>query len=590
MNHDPLGILKAYFKHPSFRPQQEEIIRAVLEGKDCLALFPTGGGKSICFQVPAMAKKGLCLVISPLVALMKDQVENLRRKGITAFAIQSGMSRKEVTNTLRLAAESNCKFLYVSPERLETNLFREFLPAIPINLIAVDEAHCISQWGYDFRPSYLRLAALREELPGAPVLALTASATPEVQKDICEKLHFNRGIVFNQPFERPGLSYSVFNTDSKAARIAEILQKVGGSGLVYCKTRRRTREISEFLIRNGISADFYHAGIPREERDEKQDSWIKDKTRVMVCTNAFGMGIDKADVRTVIHAEPPDCLENYCQESGRAGRDGKKAFAVLLYNPRDLYDLETRPEIHFPAPEKIRLVYRALMNYLQIPEGSGEGSYFDFDLFDFSRRFKLELPLVTHSLKALESAEWIAMADQAYLPAKALFTADREHINEFEKKNPGLESLIDLLLRTYGGIRGQAVAIQEKAISYALGKDKTAVIAELRQLHRHGIIRYTAQKEGPQLYFNRNRVRVEDFNINESEYNKRKEKYRIRVVAMSAYLNDAKNCRSRIIAGYFGSPDTKPCGICDHCLKQKNTKQGNKDFAVIQQDIKYPPV
>lgn len=317
-------ILKDYWDFDSFRPLQKEIIESVLMGNDTLALMPTGGGKSLCYQVPALAKEGLCLVISPLIALMKDQVENIRKKGITAFAIYSGMSRKEIINILKVASNSNCKFLYISPERLETALFKEYLPGMGINLVAVDEAHCISQWGYDFRPSYLRIAALREELPGIPFLALTASATAEVQTDICNQLKFPGQNIFRQSFERPNLSYSVFNVDSKIRKITEILTKVAGSAIIYCKSRKRTKEISELLQLQNISSDYYHAGLAQEIRNRRQEEWIQNKIRVIVCTNAFGMGIDKPDVRTVIHADVPDCLENYYQEAGRAGRDGKK--------------------------------------------------------------------------------------------------------------------------------------------------------------------------------------------------------------------------------------------------------------------------
>ena len=322
----PHQILKEFWGYDNFRPLQEDIIKAVLDGKDTLALMPTGGGKSLCYQVPALAQDGLCLVISPLIALMKDQVENLRRKNITAFAIYSGMTRKEVINTFKVASESNCKFLYVSPERLETSLFKEYLPGLGINLIAVDEAHCISQWGYDFRPPYLRIAALREELPGIPILALTASATPDVQNDICEKLAFKNYQVFRQSFERPNLSYSTFKVDSKINKIIEIVRRVQGSSIIYCKSRKRTKEISELLQLQNISSDFYHAGLLQDVRNRKQEDWIHNKTRIIVCTNAFGMGIDKPDVRTVIHADVPDCLENYYQEAGRGGRTGRNGF------------------------------------------------------------------------------------------------------------------------------------------------------------------------------------------------------------------------------------------------------------------------
>ena len=382
------SILKEYWGYDSFRPLQEDIIRSILENKDVLALLPTGGGKSICFQVPAMATEGLCLVVSPLIALMKDQVENLRHRNITAYAIYSGMSRKEVLNVLQVAGNSNCKFLYVSPERLETKLFLEWLPSLDISLIAVDEAHCISQWGYDFRPPYLRIATLRQELPGVPVLALTASATPEVQNDICEKLSFANYRVFRQSFERPNLSYSVFRVDSKINKVIEVLQKVPGTGIVYCRSRKRTKEISDLLNMHGISADFYHAGLGGELRSKKQEDWIRNKTRIMVCTNAFGMGIDKPDVRVVVHADVPDCLENYYQEAGRAGRDGKKAYAVLLYHTQELEELEKLPDTRFPTIQDIRSVYASLTNYLQIQAGTGEGEYYDFDIGDFLKKFQ----------------------------------------------------------------------------------------------------------------------------------------------------------------------------------------------------------
>ncbi|HQU57220.1 MAG TPA: ATP-dependent DNA helicase RecQ, partial [Chitinophagaceae bacterium] len=372
------SILKQYWGFDQFRPLQEDIIQAVLQNKDTLALMPTGGGKSICYQIPAMAKPGVCLVISPLIALMKDQVNNLNKKSITAFAVYSGMTRKEVMQTFRVVSESNCKFLFVSPERLETDLFREYLPGFGINLIAVDEAHCISQWGYDFRPPYLRIAALREELPTVPILALTASATPEVQKDICEKLNFNNATIFRQSFARPNLSYSCRKVDAKINKLIEILQKVKGSSIVYCKSRKRCKEICELLRLQNISADYYHAGLSQTERNKRQDEWLQNTTRVIVCTNAFGMGIDKANVRTVIHADVTDCLENYYQEAGRAGRDGQKAYAVLLYDDNDVHNLDEWVKIRFPDLDDIKNVYQSIANYLQLPVNSGANEYFSF--------------------------------------------------------------------------------------------------------------------------------------------------------------------------------------------------------------------
>ena len=342
MNRTAAEVLKQYWNFDSFRPQQEEIVLSVLSGRDTLALLPTGGGKSICFQVPVLMKEGLCLVISPLIALMKDQVQNLRKKGITAFAIYSGMSRKDLISTFKLAATANCRFLYVSPERLETDLFKEFLPALRVSLIAVDEAHCISQWGYDFRPPYLRIADIRDELPGVPVLALTASATPLIREDICLKLKMVQPAIFTQSFLRPNLSFSAHKTSSVSNKMLDILRRLEGCSIIYCRNRRRTKEISDLLNMHGITADFYHAGLPQEERNEKQERWMKNIVRVIVCTNAFGMGIDKPDVRLVIHAEVPDNLENYYQEAGRAGRDNKKSYAVLLYNDEMLEELGDR--------------------------------------------------------------------------------------------------------------------------------------------------------------------------------------------------------------------------------------------------------
>jgi ATP-dependent DNA helicase RecQ len=581
MNTSPLDILKQYFRHDSFRPLQEDIINAVLQKKEVLALLPTGGGKSVCFQVPALINDGLCLVISPLIALMKDQVEQLRKKNITAFAIYSGMSRREVINTLKVAGESNCKFLYVSPERLETNLFKEYLPSFNVNLIAVDEAHCISQWGYDFRPPYLRIAALREELKHVPVLALTASATKEVQTDICEKLQFKQPIIFRQSFERANLSYSVFNEDVKINKIKEILQKVFGSSIVYCKSRRRTKEICDLLNMHGIQAEYYHAGLMSDERNKKQEAWIKNETRVIVCTNAFGMGIDKPDVRTVIHADLPDCLENYYQEAGRAGRDGKKAYAVLLYSGKELAELQLLPDVHFPSLDNIRIVYQSVMNYLQVPSGNGEGSYYDFDLTDFIKKFKLDSQLVIYSLKALEQEGLLSFNEQVFVPSKIFFTTNKEMLYEFEKNNPGLEPVIKALLRTYSGIFDQLVPIHEKTIAFLLHNDLNEVVNNLKRLHGLGIIRYVPQKDSPQLYFMQNRIKAEDLRIDQINYNKRKEQYKRRIATLIDYVKIDARCRSKFIANYFGDAEAKPCGICDNCLRQKNTILTKEEFENI---------
>jgi ATP-dependent DNA helicase RecQ len=581
----PNEILKQYWSYDVFRPLQQEVIESVLAKKDTLALMPTGGGKSICYQVPALAKDGLCLVVSPLIALMKDQVENLRKKNITAFAIYSGMSRSEVINTLKVATNSNCKFLYVSPERLETRLFKEYLPGMHINLIAVDEAHCISQWGYDFRPPYLRVAALREELPGVPVLALTASATEEVLDDIGQRLKFKSENVFRQSFERKNLSYSVFEVDSKVNKLIEVLLKVPGSAIVYCKSRKRTKEIAELLQLQNIVADFYHAGLPQEERNKRQDDWIKNKTRVIVCTNAFGMGIDKPDVRCVIHADMPDCLENYYQEAGRAGRDGQKSFAVLLFDEKDIAELEGMATIRYPSLSEIRNVYQCIVNYLQIPTGSGEGNYYDFDINDFVKKFKLNSYTSVYALKAMEQDEWLVMNEQVFLPSKVQFTTTKETLYAFEKAHTELEPAIKALLRGYEGIFDFPTSISETVLIRLLKKDVDLIKKDLLQLHLFGIIRYEPQKDMPQIYFPRNRVRMDDLVINMELYQKRKDKFSARVKNIIQFVQEKVICRSKMIGHYFGDRKIHSCGVCDNCLRQKRLHIDEKEFEKISHRI-----
>ncbi|MEO8820049.1 MAG: ATP-dependent DNA helicase RecQ, partial [Ginsengibacter sp.] len=450
---EPEKILKKYWGYDAFRPLQLDIINSVLAGNATLALMPTGGGKSICFQVPGLLNEGLCLVISPLIALIKDQVANLKKKGIPALSIYSGMSFIEVKKTLQNARYGNFKFLYVSPERLESELFLEYLPNLKINLIAIDEAHCISQWGYDFRPSYLRIAALREYFPAVPFLALTASATLEVQNDIREKLLFRQAQkTFLQSFERANLSYSAFQLFSKENKLLTILNKVLGSGIVYCKTRRRTKEIAELLNLNGIVADHYHAGLTSDQRNKRQEDWINNKTRIIACTNAFGMGIDKPDVRTVVHYDVPEALENYYQEAGRAGRDGKKAFAVLLFNEAELKLLKEKVAIKFPSNEVIKKVYGALCDFLQLPSNSGEGFSYDFDLNIFAKNFKLDAYTINSVLKILEQEELITYSDQFFQPSFVEFTIDKQRLNDLEKSHPQYNEVVKGLLRSYDGI------------------------------------------------------------------------------------------------------------------------------------------
>ncbi|HVS95144.1 MAG TPA: ATP-dependent DNA helicase RecQ [Puia sp.] len=564
---DLLKLLRQYWRYDSFRPQQEEIIRSVLGGRDTLAVLPTGGGKSLCFQVPALASPGLCLVISPLVALMKDQTDSLRRKNITAFSLHAGMGRKEVTGVLRLAAESNCKFLYVSPERLETALFIEHLASLKVSLVAVDEAHCVSQWGYDFRPPYLRIAALREHLPGVPVLALTASATPPVLGDIADKLRMKDPAAFRQPFTRPDLSFSCFKTDNKVRKITEILTKVPGSGIIYCRTRQATRDISDWLVRQGVPAAAYHAGLPHEERAQRQDDWLKDKIRVIVGTNAFGMGIDKSAVRTVIHADPPESVESYYQEAGRAGRDGQRAYAVLLADASDITRLESLPDARFPPIDQIRPVYQHLMNYLQLPAGSGEGQYFDFDLTTFAGRFNLSVPAVLNVLKVLEQEGLLSFQQQVYLPARMQFITDKDAVYAYTAMHPGLETVIHSLLRTHEGIMDMPVTVRDRQLAYLLRKEPAEVKAALAQLEAAHLIEYMPAKDSPQLYFFRSRPAAEELYIDPVRQRERKEEYASRIRAIVRYIRLEDQCRSRYLANYFGDKETADCGICDACLR-----------------------
>lgn len=581
----PLTVLNKYWGHTAFRPGQLAIIEAVLAGKDALAILPTGGGKSICYQVPALQLSGICLVISPLIALMRDQVENLRNKQITAFALYSGMSRKEVINTLQVASSSNCKFLYVSPERIESDLFQEYLPGLNIQLIAVDEAHCISQWGYDFRPPYLRIAQLRAQLPDVPIMALTASATPVVQQDIIDKLQLVNPAWIKQSFARPNLSYSAFEVEIAIPKISNILQQVKGSSIIYCRTRKRTQEIASLLKAQGIEASFYHAGLEAQVRQERQAAWKNNQTTVMVCTNAFGMGIDKSDVRTVIHVGLPDCLENYYQEAGRAGRDGKKSYAVLLFTAGDKNELFASIAERFPSLESIREVYQAIANYLQLPVGSGEGQYFDFDWSAFIHRFKLPAPLVLHALKILGQEGWVEYNDAVFIPPRIQFVAPRILLESLEQADPDLDRLSKTLLRTYSGIYDQPVNISEKQIASLLKCSLEEIQTQLQDLQNRGILTCYPQKEEPRLFFPVPRVRAEELVINQGNLQSRKKQYEERLRAMLDYAAKSSACRSQLLASYFGDLSSKPCGTCDNCLRQKKHSLTSIEFEEIKTEL-----
>lgn len=564
---------------------QEEIITAVLEGKDTLALLPTGGGKSICFQVPALMMEGVCLVISPLIALMKDQAENLIKKGISAVSIHSGLTYYDVKIILQDAIEGDYQLIYLSPERLETKLFKDYLPYLKISLLVVDEAHCVSQWGYDFRPPYLRIAQIRELLPDTPMIALTASATPAVQKDIIAKLALKDAAIFKQSFEKPNLSYSVFQVDSKINKLIEVLQSVPGSSIVYCNSRRQTKDVAELLSLQNISADYYHAGLSSEERNDKQEAWINNKIRVIACTNAFGLGIDKPDVRSVIHYDAPECLENYYQEAGRAGRDGQKAYAVLLYHPSDLIALEAMPGKRYPPIATIKKIYQDIANFLQLPVGVGEEQYFDFDLSEFVKNFKLDAYLVTNVLKILEQEGHCSLSENIFLPSRIQFTTNKEDLYAFEATYPAFELLLKTLLRTYEGIIDNKVAIFEKQLSRILRIPVDELVQQLKKIQAYGIIEYLPQKETPQIHFLLNRAPAEYLYIDQDKYLERKKQYQIRLDAFLNYVQLKENCRSNAITRYFGEPTAKPCGICDNCLARKKKELSPAEFRAIEKKI-----
>ena len=579
-------ILQKYWGHEQFRPLQEEIIESVLQKKDTLALLPTGGGKSICFQVPAMMQEGICLVISPLIALMKDQVEALRNKGIGALSVHSGMSFAEVRQTLQNASFGNFKFLYVSPERLETKLFLEYLPALKPVLIAVDEAHCISQWGYDFRPSYMRIAALREELPGVPVIALTASATPAVQDDICNNLLFGKDSSrFQQSFIRPNLSYSVFRPVSKEKKLAEILTNVQGSAIIYCKSRKQTMKLSELLNLQKISADFYHAGLPGDQRTAKQDAWINNKIRVIVCTNAFGMGIDKPNVRAVVHYEAPDCLENYYQEAGRAGRDGKRAYAVLLLNKNEAEDLFLKIDTRYPSPEKIKQVYTGLMNFLQVAAGTGEGLNFNFNIAEFAGHFKLNITEAVYGIQALAQEGLLSYNETMFRQSTAEFCAGKTDLEEFESLHPELEPVIKGLLRSYEGIFDFPCTIYESLLAKFIKIPVAELISYLEKLNSCGIIKYRPASDKPEIMLLKDRMYNDDYKVDTRASALRKEEAIKRTEAMVSFAVNHSLCRSQMIADYFGDKNSAKCGICDNCISNKDAQLPAAEFKKVSDEI-----
>ena len=571
------SILHRFWGYQQFRPLQEDIVTSIAAGRDTLALLPTGGGKSICFQVPAMMQEGLCLVVTPLIALMKDQVENLNKRGIPAFAIYAGMQTRDVEKVLALAREGEIKFLYVSPERLQSKRFQWYCEVLPVRLIAVDEAHCISQWGYDFRPAYLQIATIREHFPAAPILALTATATPKVREDICKQLQLRNPAVFVKSFARSNLSYSAVEEEGKLGRMKQILERVPGSAVIYCRNRRQTKDIAGMLVAQGISASYYHAGLSATERAARQEAWIGNETRVMVCTNAFGMGIDKPDVRMVIHADVPDSVEAYYQEAGRAGRDEEKAYAVLLYNERDLEELKARIPLQFPTLVEIKAVYQAIVNYLQVPVGA-EGVYYDFDINDFVKRFGVNITVAFSALRILEQEGVWQLSESVYLPSKAEFVTNRDALFEYEERHPDLEPIIQTLLRTYEGIFDNPVPIFEKQIARIMRVDEEDVIHDLHLLHNQALLRYYPRKDQPQLCFLEERLPTQHLRVNMALLEERRKAMEARIEAVSAYARNSNQCRTQQLVAYFGEKDAKPCGVCDVCVKKEKGELRSKEF------------
>jgi ATP-dependent DNA helicase RecQ len=579
-------ILKKYWGYSEFRELQEDIICSVCEGKDTLALMPTGGGKSITFQVPALAMEGICIVVTPLIALMKDQVENLRSRDIKAAAVYSGMTREEIIITLDNCLYGGYKFLYVSPERLSTELFLNRLQHLNVCLLAVDESHCISQWGYDFRPSYLKIADIREYLPDVPVLALTATATPEVVKDIQERLKFPAPNVFQKSFERSNLAYVVRQTEDKEKMLLQILNKTPGTAVVYVRSRKSTKEISDFLCKNNITADYFHAGLTNEQKDKRQMAWKSGVCRVMVSTNAFGMGIDKAEVRLVVHMDLPDSVEAYFQEAGRAGRDGKKAYAVLLYQRNDATKLKKRLSDSFPEKDTIRNVYESLAHYFQIAEGTGMGSMLPFDLHDFCTKFKYNFLQAYHALKILEQAGYLQLTEELDNPSRIYFLSKREELYQLRLGDAYSDELLQVLLRSYTGLFSDFTPIQEEMLAKRLKITAKEVYDRLLQLSRLGVIHYVPRKKSPYVIYQLNREDKERLMLTRKVYEERRERYQTRIGAMLEYANEDQVCRSKQLLLYFGQKDAPNCGKCDVCLSKTELGLSRIDFEQITLKIK----
>ena len=565
---DIFFYLKKHWGYDSFRPLQQDIIESVLNSKDTLALLPTGGGKSICFQIPGLVIGGTCLVISPLIALMNDQVQNLKSKGISAVAITSSMNAKEIDIALNNAAFGHVQFLYVSPERVESETFRQRLSYLPIGLIAIDEAHCISQWGYDFRPSYLKIAELREYFPNVNVIAVTASATKEVVEDIQLKLNFKNQSVFRQSFERKNIRYVVQLEENKYERLLKVVHNIGGSGIIYVRNRKKTEEICKWLIQNKISASFYHAGINANDRALVQQNWIDNKSQVIVATNAFGMGIDKPDVRFVVHLDLPESLEAYFQEAGRGGRDEKTAYAVLLCNNNDVVNLKEQYEKKTPTVEEIKQCYQAIFNFYQIPVESGEGLTVSFDMDEVARNYNLKPVTIFNAIKCLEKEGYFSFLDSGFEPPKVMMVMKKDDLYTFQIKFPKYAPLLKVLLRSYGGLYEQYSIIKEKDVAFRAKISEHELNSQLDILNKQGVISFLPQTSLPKLIFLQYRINLKFESIRLINYPILKEKALTRINSVVNYVTEKNICRSRLLLSYFNETDFNDCQFCDVCIEK----------------------
>lgn len=581
-----IQILTKYWGYAAFRPLQEEIIESVARGNDTLGLMPTGGGKSVTYQVYSLSKPGICLVITPLIALMKDQVENLNERGIKALAIYSGMTGLEMKIAMDNAAWGNYKFLYLSPERIATERFRERISQFEVNLIAVDEAHCISQWGYDFRPSYLRIAELREMLPDVPVLAVTATATSQVIEDIQEQLKFRKKNVLRTSYYRSNLIYLVRNEEDKVNYLVKAVQKAKGSGIVYVRSRKLTREICDLLRKNKISADYYHAGLSSKVRSERQEAWKSGRCRVIVSTNAFGMGIDKADVRFVIHLEAPDSVEAYFQEAGRGGRDGKTAYSVLLFNNSDKNKLQKNVAKSFPEPDVIKRIYEAICNFYQLAVGFGKDRIFEFSMATFASNFSFQITEVYNSLKILQREGYLELTDDLENPSKVYFQVARDDLYKFQVANASFDGFIKLLLRSYTGLFTNYVSIDERLLAERAGISAELVYEFLCKLRTQKIIDYIPQKKTPFIIFTKERIDLDRLKITKENYTDRKRDYMQRIDAMIHYASSGHKCRSQLLLQYFGESESVRCGKCDVCMERNELNVSKYEFDTISEQIK----